>query len=313
MPQPVPESHLTIARAACLVAALCFPTCLPTFAYAANTDRQIAALLRDALAFEHGEGVTKDQIKAAALYCEAAKLGDAEAQYALGWMYANGRGVERDDERAAVLFAVAAAQGHAQAQRAQNFTGYAVGMLPACMIDRSQFTADERFDFNQLDRLDARKKQVVELVRKLAREYDVHPHLALAVVAVESNFEARARSPKNAQGLMQLIPETAARFKVKDAYDPAQNIKGGLAYLRWLLSYYRGRVDLAVAAYNAGEGAVDRYHGVPPYRETRDYVKKVRRFYAGSDHPFDRSITEPSPVLQTRLSAISETLEKSRK
>ncbi|HKY02790.1 MAG TPA: lytic transglycosylase, partial [Burkholderiales bacterium] len=100
MPQPVPESHLTTARAACLVAALCLPTCLPIFAYAANTDRQIAALLRDALAFEHGEGVTKDQIKAAALYCEAAKLGDAEAQYALGWMYANGRGVERDDERA---------------------------------------------------------------------------------------------------------------------------------------------------------------------------------------------------------------------
>ena len=295
MPHRARESRLkTIAHAACVVVA----ACLSAFAHAADTDAEIAALIRDAVSFEHGEGVPKDQVKAATLYCEAAKLGDAEAQYALGWMYANGRGVERDDERAAVLFAVAAAQGHQAAQRAQNFIGHGIGMLPACMIDHSLFVADGRFDFRQLDRLDTRKRQVVDLVRKLAKEYDVHPHLALALVAVESNFETRARSPKNAQGLMQLIPETAARFKVKDTYDPTQNVKGGLAYLRWLLSYYRGRVDLAVAAYNAGEGAVDRYRGVPPYRETRDYVKKVRRFYTGLEHPFDRSITEPSPVLQ---------------
>ena len=98
-------------------------------------------------------------------------------------------------------------------------------------------------------------------------------------------------------GLMQLIPETAERFNVRNAYDATQNIKGGLSYLRWLLSYYRGDVTLAVAAYNAGEKAVDRYKGVPPYVETRQYVKRVMELYERTTHPFDEKITEPSPVL----------------
>ena len=255
-------------------------------------------LLRDAVALEHGEGVSKDVARAFALYCEAAKEGDAEAQYALGWMYANGRGVPRDDDTAAVFFALAAAQGHAHAQRALGFIGHGVGMLPKCMIDQSLAGIDPALDFSVLYALNPQKKRVVDLVRKLAPKYDVHPQLALAVIAVESNFDARARSPKNAQGLMQLIPSTASRFKVKDILDPTQNIQGGLSYLRWLLSYYRGRVDLAVAAYNAGEGAVDRYGGIPPYRETRDYVKRVRRFYTAAEHPYDSALAEPSRVLQ---------------
>jgi soluble lytic murein transglycosylase-like protein len=98
-------------------------------------------------------------------------------------------------------------------------------------------------------------------------------------------------------GLMQLIPETAERFNVRNAYDATQNIKGGLSYLRWLLSYYRGDVTLAVAAYNAGEKAVDRYKGVPPYVETRQYVKRVMELYERTTHPFDETITDPSPVL----------------
>lgn len=266
----------------------------------AESEARIAALRREAIAFEHGEGVVKDIGRAMALYCEAARMGDAEAQYALGWIYANGRGVARDDERAAVFFALAAAQGHLHAQRAQAFAGNTVGRLPDCMlIDRAgMFGAEGAFDFSVLESLNPQKRRMIELTRKLAPEYSVHPQLALAVIAVESNFNPHARSPKNAQGLMQLIPSTAQRFKVKDVLDPTQNIKGGLSYLRWLLSYYRGRVDLAVAAYNAGEGAVDRYRGIPPYRETQDYVKRVRRFYGGAQHPFDGELTEPSPVVQ---------------
>jgi soluble lytic murein transglycosylase-like protein len=103
----------------------------------------------------------------------------------------------------------------------------------------------------------------------------VSPALVLAVIAVESAGRPDAQSPKGAQGLMQLIPDTAARFGVADAADPAQNIRGGVAYLDWLISRFEGDVLLALAGYNAGEGAVDRNDGVPPFAETRAYVPKV--------------------------------------
>ncbi|MEZ5751474.1 MAG: lytic transglycosylase domain-containing protein [Paracoccaceae bacterium] len=103
----------------------------------------------------------------------------------------------------------------------------------------------------------------------------VSPALALAVISVESAGRAQARSHAGAQGLMQLIPATAERFGVRDAMDPAQNIRGGVAYLDWLLGEFDGDVVLALAGYNAGEGAVRRNGGVPPYAETRDYVPKV--------------------------------------
>jgi soluble lytic murein transglycosylase-like protein len=102
---------------------------------------------------------------------------------------------------------------------------------------------------------------------------------------------------------MQLIPGTATRFSVKNAYDPAENVRGGLSYLRWLLAYYRGEVALAAAAYNAGEGAVDRHRGVPPYAETRDYVKKVQRLYGAHAHPYDPRVAEPSPLVGTARAA----------
>ena len=103
----------------------------------------------------------------------------------------------------------------------------------------------------------------------------VSPALALAVISVESAGREGARSHAGAQGLMQLIPATAERFGVTDAYDPAQNIQGGVAYLDWLLGEFDGDVVLALAGYNAGEGAVRRNNGVPPFAETRDYVPKV--------------------------------------
>jgi soluble lytic murein transglycosylase-like protein len=99
---------------------------------------------------------------------------------------------------------------------------------------------------------------------------------------------------------MQLIPDTATRFRVRNAFDPAENVHGGLAYLRWLLAYYRGQVTLVAAAYNAGEGAVDRHRGVPPYAETREYVKRIQRHFPSEEHPYDPSVTEPSPLIASR-------------
>lgn len=104
---------------------------------------------------------------------------------------------------------------------------------------------------------------------------NVSPALALAVIAVESAGQAAAVSSAGAQGLMQLIPATAQRFGVSDSFDPAQNIRGGIAYLDWLLAHFDNDVVLALAGYNAGEGAVRRNGGVPPFAETRDYVPKV--------------------------------------
>ncbi len=96
---------------------------------------------------------------------------------------------------------------------------------------------------------------------------------------------------------MQLIPETAARFNVRKPFDPEQNIRGGLAYLRWLLAYFKGDVALVAAAYNAGEGTVNRFRGIPPFAETRDYVKRIMDEYLQENHPYDAAITQPSPDL----------------
>jgi soluble lytic murein transglycosylase-like protein len=117
------------------------------------------------------------------------------------------------------------------------------------------------------------------------------------VIRTESNFNPAALSNKNAQGLMQLIPDTAARFNVRQPFDPEQNLRGGLAYLRWLLAYFEGDVSLVAAAYNAGEGAVNRYRGVPPYAETQGYVKRIISIFKRDDHPYDAKVTTPSPEL----------------
>lgn len=259
------------------------------------------SLVAQAIAYEHGEGVPKDPLKAAALYCEAARDGDPEAQYGLGWMYANGRGVERDDAVAASFFALAAAAGFAPAQRALGFVGDDRGRLPGCMHRPDPIGPEaEAAPAGVVDpsaELPAWKRKIADRVAKLALQYAVEPQLALAVIAVESNFEPGARSVKDARGLMQLVPETAARFNVRDAHDINDNVRGGLAYLRWLLAYYQGYVALAAAAYNAGEAAVDRYQGIPPYAETREYVRRVLRLYGNERHPYDRRIVAPSSFL----------------
>jgi soluble lytic murein transglycosylase-like protein len=117
------------------------------------------------------------------------------------------------------------------------------------------------------------------LVREAAERHHMDPALVRAVIETESGWNARAKSNKGALGLMQLIPTTAVRFGVNDAFSPQQNVDAGVRYLKTLLERYNGNLDLALAAYNAGEGAVDRAHGVPAYRETRDYVQKVQNAY----------------------------------
>ncbi len=119
--------------------------------------------------------------------------------------------------------------------------------------------------------------------RSAAARHGLDPALVLRVIQVESGFRKDAVSPKGAMGLMQLMPATARRFGVADPFDPAQNLRGGCRYLAWLLRRYRGDVELALAAYNAGEGAVDRHGGVPPFPETRAYVAKI----TGRDAAFD--------------------------
>ena len=260
-------------------------------------------LVAQALAYEHGEGVAKDPLKAAALYCDAARDGDAEAQFSLGWMYANGRGVPRDDAAAAALFARAAAAGHSAAQKMQRYVGDDTDSLPDCMRPPEPAPEPPPPQFEPFPgpdpfaNLPAWKQRIADQVAKLAPQYAVDTRLALAVITVESNFEPTARSEKDARGLMQLIPKTAARFNVRNPFDVVDNVRGGLAYLRWLLAYYQGQVALAAAAYNAGEAAVDRSQGIPPYTETRDYVRRVMRLYRSERHPYDARVVAPSPFL----------------
>ena len=118
-----------------------------------------------------------------------------------------------------------------------------------------------------------------KLVREAAERHSVDPALIRAVIETESNWNPSAVSRKGAVGLMQLIPTTAQRFGVNDLYSPQQNVDAGVKYLKTLLERYNGNLDLALAAYNAGEGAVDRAHGVPSFRETRDYVQRVQSAY----------------------------------
>jgi len=141
------------------------------------------------------------------------------------------------------------------------------------MPSEISFTGQDRPSV-YLDRDGAEK-----MVREASERHNVDPALVRAVIETESNWNPSARSRKGAVGLMQLIPSTAQRFGVNDAFNPRQNVEAGVRYLKTLLERYNGNLDLALAAYNAGEGAVDRAGGVPHYRETRNYVQRVQDAY----------------------------------
>ncbi|MFO1221423.1 MAG: transglycosylase SLT domain-containing protein [Burkholderiaceae bacterium] len=274
---------------------------------------QVARWRDDARALEDGNGVPKDLRLAAQLYCRAARFGDAEAQFSLAWMLLNGRGVPRDDAHAAHLFAAAAEQGIVQAQNMLQSLGAPRGEVPPCLRSPE---ADRPVAAAAASPVAAKPaaaptarpapprnapESIVRFVDLVAPEYKLEPQLVLAVMATESNFNPLAVSPKNAHGLMQLIPETAARFNVRNLKDPVDNMRGGMAYLRWLLAYFEGDVMLALAAYNAGERAVEQYRGVPPYAETRQYVLRILAAIGGRlSHPFDPNVTPPSQVVAQR-------------
>ena len=274
---------------------------------------------QEAKAFEYGEGMPKDPVRAAELYCRAARHGDAEAQYSLAWMMTNSRGIERNEAVAAHLFAAAAEQGFEQAKNILARMGEPRGEPPPCLRQPEEDREVAAAPVPSANNKPAAPPRVlpvpppanapeaiVRFVNLVAPEYKLQPHLVLSIIATESNFDASAVSPKDAHGLMQLIPATAARFGVRNIKDPVQNIRGGMAYLRWLMARFEGDVRLVAAAYNAGEGAVERYLGVPPYAETRLYVLKIRAGVAGqSTHPFDPAAAEPSRVLPLIKGALS--------
>lgn len=257
-----------------------------------NKPEEVESLRAKARAFEHGEGVSRDIQEAIKLYCKGVWLEDPVSMYYLGWIYANARGIEKDDSIAAYLFSRAAEKGDAPSLRMLRFVGGQNQPLtkPPCLKKLEDAVEGDAASSIIPD-------AVKNIVLRLAPQYGVHPSLALSIIRVESNFNTQAVSTKNAQGLMQLIPETSQRFNVTKPFDPEQNIRGGLAYLRWLLAYFEGDISLVAAAYNAGEGAVNRYRGIPPYAETRAYVEKVQRYYKQASHPFDPQVTPPSPDL----------------
>lgn len=121
---------------------------------------------------------------------------------------------------------------------------------------------------------------IKSMIERAAHKYGVDPKLADAVAKTESNYSINAVSEAGAVGVMQLMPETAASLGVKDPYDPRENIEGGVKYIKQMLTAFDGNVSKAVAAYNAGPQAVKKYNGIPPYSETKNYVKKVLDLYS---------------------------------
>lgn len=146
-----------------------------------------------------------------------------------------------------------------------------------------------------------RSPELLALVDEIALQEGVDPHLARAIIQAESAFYARARSRAGALGLMQLMPQTAQRFGVVDPFDPRQNITGGVKYLKWLGDAFDGDLTRVVAAYNAGENAVIKHGGIPPYAETRAYVPKVLNLYS-------KRLVQPDP----RAAGSMDLLKKGR-
>jgi hypothetical protein len=148
------------------------------------------------------------------------------------------------------------------------------------------------------------------LVASIARKHDVEPSLVDSVIRVESNYNPNAVSPAGAEGLMQLIPSTARRFGVSNSFHPQQNIEGGVRYLKYLMELYHGDERLALAAYNAGEGAVARYKGIPPYPETQNYVYQVGKRLGQSREAERKAKTVKAEVKsEVRVPVIEKTVD----
>lgn len=254
-------------------------------ATAARADRadieapRVTAALEQGLVVETGSGLQRNPGLAISLYCEAGIMGSAEGYFRVARVLARGPAYLRNPALANAYFALAARLGHHAA-----FEQFDRSVVSAPLPDdcRTIDVGDpESFDLDAyLSSLSPAKRKVAALIRHHAARYGIDARIALAIAMAESNLDAQAVSSKNAQGVMQLIPDTQERFGVAKPFDPESNIKGGLAYLRWLKARYAGDWERVAAAYNAGEGAVDRHDGIPPYRETQGYVRRVL-FFAG--------------------------------
>ncbi|WP_368175164.1 lytic transglycosylase domain-containing protein [Aeromonas sp. R5-4] len=248
--------------------------------------KALTAIKQGQVAQQHGH-----LQKAIALYCVAASTGNPEGYFRIGRLLATGPASVRSAKMANSYLAMAMRLGNQQASRYYNPRVGNAPMGDQCGVGmrggQGSYFALPSTSFNveaYLARQSPGKQKLATMLRHAAKRHQVDVRLVLAIAIAESNLESRAVSAKNAQGVMQLIPETQQRFGVTQPFDPAQNIKGGVSYLKWLDRCFDGDWVLISAAYNAGEKAVERYGGIPPYDETREYVKRVL-YFAGHKQP----------------------------
>lgn len=247
--------------------------------------------------YEAADGVKRDERLALSLYCRAARQDYAEAALRAGHMHMAGRGgIAKDEDLGRAWLRKAASLGNGDAGRLTR--------IPADTKVRSPDRCEPpnlRWGIIRTPPAEVRA-----MVTKMAPTYGLDPELVLAVIGVESGYRVDVVSNKNAMGLMQLIPETAERFGVTKPFDPEQNLRGGMKYLRWLLAYFDGNVTFALAGYNAGEGAVLQYKGIPPYRETQDYVVKVHSVYARTRHPYNDQIVRSAGLVAAKREEVAD-------
>ncbi|MCK5696820.1 MAG: transglycosylase SLT domain-containing protein [Gammaproteobacteria bacterium] len=235
-----------------------------------------------ALAYEHGEGLEKDQKQAIYWYCKAAINGHSDAQVNLAWMILNARGTDKNEALAVRWFKVAAKSGDQYAQQM-------LSRLDSQLTSKKTICTRLPTPYWQTKKCSENCQKIVKIVNTIAPLYNIEPRLILAIIQQESNFNIKALSPKGAIGLMQLMPSTAKRFAISDAWDAQQNITGGIRYVAWLLKRHQGNVKLVLASYNAGEQTVKRYNGIPPYKETQNYVKRIIQVYGRTQHSYNKT------------------------
>lgn len=201
---------------------------------------KLRALMHKAATYEASAESDEEFWQAAAIYCEASKLGSTEAQYRLGMLYLFGKGVPENRTFAASLFSMASQQGHRKAFDMLETVIFKSQELPACLtsdalperrpppvLSPAEGPAENTIQIDRyLESLPSSKSWIIDLTNKISDRYDIDPKFVLSIMTVESAFATKAQSPRSAMGLMQLIPATAERFNVKNAFDASQNIRG---------------------------------------------------------------------------------------